>query len=105
MFPDRVTITPVTRNATFRTETRGTSFNSDATVEEDSEIRYSSSGAPVDPEIWIFLPADTLISKGDFIEIIKLHGQDPTTDEAEERKVKRTHRAGGFTISHIEVLV
>ena len=104
MFPDEVQITPITIDQ-YRKEAPDVAFNIEAYVEESGEVKYSSSGQPIDPEIWVFLPGDTEIKKGDFIEIIKLHGQDPTTQEAGKKKVKRVHRAGAFSISHIEVLV
>jgi len=104
MFPDKVKITPITIDQ-YRKETPGTPFPSEAAVEESGTIKYSSAGEPIDPEIWIFLPGNTDVKRGDYIEIIKLHGQNPTSQEVEERKIKRTHRAGGFTVSHIEVLV
>ena len=104
-FPDKVKHTPITRNKTYRTEAKGTPVILRAQVEDTGEVKYSSAGEPIDPEIWIFLPGDTVINRGDLIEITELHGQTPTADEAEERKTKLVHRAGGFTISHVEVLV
>lgn len=105
MFPDKVKITPIAFDSVYRKETPGTPFISEAAVEEDSTIRYSSVGEPIDPEIWIFLPGDVVVEKGDYIEITELHGKAPTTQEAMERKVKRYHRAGAYSMSHIEVLV
>ncbi len=104
-FPDKVKITPITIDETYRTETPGVPFTTEAAVEEDGSIKYSSAGEPIDPEIWIFLPGNVSIERGDYIQITELHGETPTAQEAEERKVKRYHRAGGFSISHIEVLV
>jgi len=105
MFPDKVRVTPIVVSKAYRTETPGTPFISEAAVEDDGEIKYSSSGQPIDPEIWIFLPANVTIKRGDKIEVTELHGQIPTSQEAEKRKVKRAYRPGGFTVSHIEVLV
>jgi len=105
MFPDKVKITPIAFDSIFRKETPGTPFISEAAVEESGEIKYSSAGKPIDPEIWIFLPGNVVIEKGDCVEITELHGKTPTTQEAQERQVKRAHRAGAYSMSHIEVLV
>jgi len=105
MFPDKVKITPIAFDSIYRKETPGVPFISEAAVEDSGEIKFSSAGKPIDPEIWIFLPGDVSIERGDYIEITELHGETPTVQEAEERVVKRYHRAGGFSMSHIEVLV
>ncbi len=74
-FTDQIEITPVSRDVNFRTEIEGTPFLSEAYVEDKTEIKYGSDGQPLKPEMFIGLPINTLIVKGDFIEITKLHGK------------------------------
>ena len=74
-FTDQVEITPISRDINFRTETEDTPFLSKAYVEDESGINYGSDGQPLDPVIFIGLPINTSIVKGDFIEITKLHGK------------------------------
>jgi hypothetical protein len=106
LFPDKVKITPVETDTSYRTETDGTVKIVKASVEESGGIKFSAmTGQPLDPEIWIFFPKGTTIKQGDYIERVKLHGATPTAEEALKRKVRKVHRAGGFTISHIEALV
>lgn len=104
LFPDIVTITPISDDPTFGNEVEGKTFTSKAQVEWDSEIKYSGDGAPIDPEVWIMLPAGTSIVEQDKIAVTKLHGRTPTAQEARTLRVKRAHPAGGFKDSHIEVL-
>jgi hypothetical protein len=80
LFPDLVKITPIVRDATYRTETEGSPFNSKAYVEDESKIRYGPDGQPLDPDIFVGLPKDTSINEGDRVNIIKLHGQIITAD-------------------------
>jgi hypothetical protein len=74
-FTDQVEITPISRDTNFRTEIEGTPFLSKAYIEDESEIKYGSDGQPLDPVMFIGLPVNTSIVKGDFIEITKLHGK------------------------------
>ncbi len=104
-FPDEVEITNITYNATYRTKTEGISFSSAAFIENESEIRYGADGQPIKAQMFIGLPKDTTILKGDFIAVIKLHGETPNAQEAERREVKRVSRVGAFEMSHIEAVV
>jgi len=74
-FTDQVQITPISRDINFRTETEGTPFLSKAYVEDESKIQFGSDGQPFNPIKFIGLPRNTLIVKGDFVEITKLHGK------------------------------
>ena len=105
-FPDSVEITPIIRNINFRSETDGTPFTSNAYVEEESAAEGNNIGSIVDPEIKIFLPASTSISKGDYIRVIKLQGNTilSTTPIGRKRKVVKTFPVGAFKNSHTEVV-
>ena len=74
-FTDQIEITPISRDVNFRTETEGTPFYSEAYVEDKTEIKYGLDGQPLKPVMFIGLPINTSIVKGDFIEITKLHGK------------------------------
>jgi len=74
-FTDQIQITPISRDINFRTETEGTPFLSKASVEDESKIQFGSDGQPFNPIKFIGLPRNTLIVKGDFVEITKLHGK------------------------------
>jgi len=104
-FPDSVEITPIVRNINFRSETDGTPFTSNAFVEEESAAKGNNVGSVVDPEIKIFLPARTSISKGDFIRVTKLQGNTilSTSPIGRKRKVTKTFPVGAFKNSHTEV--
>ena len=104
-FPDSVEITPIVRNISFRSETEGTPFTSNAFVEEESEVKGNNIGSIVDPEIKIFLPASTSISKGDYIKVTKLQGNIilSTSSIGRKRKVVKTFPVGAFKNSHTEV--
>lgn len=104
-FPDIVEITNIIYDPIYRTKTEGTPFESEAFIEDESEIKYDTNGQPIKPEIFIGLPKKIGIKKGSFIKIIKLHGETPTTQEAERREVKRVSRVGAFEMSHIEAVV
>lgn len=104
-FPDIVEIINIAYNSTYRTKTEGTPFQSRAFIEDESEIKYDTNGQPIEPNIFIGLPKNTIIHKGSFIEIIKLHGETSTAQEAERREVKRVSRIGDFEMSHVEVMV
>ena len=104
-FTDKVTITPLTKDPTFNTITEGTPvLNVKARVEFDSEVRYSANGKPIAPEVWVFLPFGTSITRGDKINVTKLHGRTPTDQEAIDLLVRKSYSAGSFSDSHIEVL-
>lgn len=100
LFPDTVTITPITRDVSYRTETEGTPFSSKAFVEDESITVRDASGAQVKPDSNIFLPKNTSISKGDYITITELHGVTVSI----KIKVKQAFKVGTRTNSHIEVL-
>ena len=100
-FTDQVQVTPITRDAKFRTETEGTPFTSDAYVEEDDKVVYGSDGAPIKPARRIFLPYGTSIAEGDFVKITKKNGFSITD---KDRKVKGISYIGSFGSSHLEVL-
>lgn len=102
-FTDQVQITPVTRDENFRIETEGIPFLSEAYIEDESEIKFGSDGQPFDPVMFIGLPKNTLIVKGDFIEITKLHGK--TITNSKKQKVKKAVHIGSFSESHIEIYV
>ncbi len=104
-YPDIVEVTPVTLSDTYHEETEGDAFQSEACIEEDSKLRYSANGEPIDPQILILFPAKTDVHKGDYVQIIQLHGRTPTTDEAIRRRAKMAARIGGSRESHIEVIV
>ncbi len=74
-FTDQIEITPINRDVNFRNETEGTPFYSEAYVEDKTEIKYGPDGQPLKPVMFIGLPINTSIVKGDFIEITKLHGK------------------------------
>ena len=105
LFSDTVSITPVVTDQNYGTETEGTAFTSKAYIENDTEIRYGSNGQPIYPAMMIFLPKETSIKEGDYIEITQLHGSTPTTQEARKRKARSVSRVGAFSMSHIEVTV
>ena len=105
LFPDKVSITPITINTNYGTETEGAAFTSRAYVEEESKILYSSSGQPMDPVMYIYMPWETNIAAGYYIQITQLHGATPTAGEGVKRKVQRVSRVGGSQKSHIEVIV
>lgn len=104
-YPDIAEVTPATLADTYHEETEGTPFQSKACIEEDSKLRYSANGKPIDPAITILFPAKTNVHKGDYVRIIKLHGRTPTTDEAIRRRAKLAPRIGGSRESHVEVIV
>lgn len=104
-FPDRVIVTPVTRTAAFNDQTEGTSTTYRASIEVDNRIVYGNDGAPIEPAMTILLPKDAVVNKGDFVQVSKLHGTDPTAHESAQRLVKQARRIGGSRISHVEVIV
>ena len=104
-YPDIVENTPVTLSETYNEPTEGTAYQTRAYVEEDSKLRFGPDGAPIEPTITILYPRGTTINKGDYVQIIKLHGQTPTTHEAIRRTAQMVSRVGGSRVSHIEVLV
>ncbi len=104
-YPDKVQVTNITRDATNGKQTDGTPFTSKANVEDESEIRYASDGTPITPVMLIIFPPDVTIAMGDKVEIKKLHGSTPTTDEAKERFVRQAARVGGGSASHVEVML
>jgi len=104
-YPDIVENTPVTLSETYNEPTEGAAVQTRAYVEEDSKLRYGPNGAPIEPTITILYPRGTTINKGDYVQIIKLHGQTPTTHEAIRRTAQMVSRVGGSRVSHIEVLV
>jgi len=104
-YPDIAEVTPITLSETYHEETEGATFQSEACIEEDSKLRYSANGEPIDPEILILFPAETDVHKGDYVQLIRLHGRAPTTDEAIRRRAKVAARIGGSRESHIEVIV
>lgn len=101
-FTDLVQITPVTRDASFRTETKGTSFSKNAYVEFDDRISYDGSGLPIRPAKVIFLPYATTIKEGDYIKVLKYHGNSVT---ANEQRVRSVAPVGSFHGSHLEILI
>ena len=103
-FTDLVQITPVTVDPAFGTIVEGTPFASKAYIEADSSIKYGANGEPIDPEVWVFLPAGTNIDRDYYIQITSLHGSAPVGFDAQKFKVKRIHTSGGFNASHLEVL-
>ena len=105
LFPDVVEITPVTLDASYRTETEGTPFQVRAYVEEDSHIKYGSDGQPIQPLIRVFVPRLTDILKTYFLKIVKLHGETPVAEYIIRRRVKRASPVGGSRQTHIEALV
>lgn len=104
-YTDKVQITNITQDATHGTHTEGTPFTSKAYIEDDTELRYDQNGSPSLPIVRVFLPSNVSISMGDKVQITKMHGRTPTTDEARERFVRRAPRIGGGNVSHLEVLV
>lgn len=100
--PDEIEITPVTRNATFRTETEGTPFTVNAYVEDDDKIQYGSDGAPIKPAKRIFLPYGTVITEGDSIRVTKRSGS--TVTDVKQR-VRSVSPVGSFGRSHLEIIV
>jgi hypothetical protein len=74
-YRDEIQITPVSRDANFRNETKGTAFTSRAYVEFDDRITYDSSGMPVRPARRIFTPFNTSIQEGDYVKVTKQNGK------------------------------
>lgn len=106
IFPDKVAIVPVSRDATFNVPTEDTpAVISEACVEEDSTLRYTDDGAPIEPRVKILLPSDVVIQKGDYVTITELHGDEPSGHDAQQRQVKLASKIGGSRRTHIEVLV
>jgi len=100
-YPDLIRVTPIIRNESFRTESEKTSFKIKAQVEKDNKISYDSSGQPMDPHTFIMLPSGSKISKGDKVNILKLHGKD--SNDTFDYHAISVHPAGGILESHIEV--
>lgn len=105
VYPDIAEITPVTLDDTYHDETPGAAFQSAACYEDDSKLRFSANGRPIEPAITILFPAKTAVHKDDYIQMIALHGKTPTTDEAIRRRAKQASRIGGSRESHVEVIV
>ena len=104
-FPDVVDRTPAALSESFNAPTEDNPIRLNASVEIDSEIRYGNDGEPVEPHMIIMFPRNTVMNKGDYITVVRLHGQVPTTDEAVRRKVKIASRVGGSIGSQVEVIV
>ncbi|MHA1302140.1 MAG: hypothetical protein ACTSPI_00360 [Candidatus Heimdallarchaeaceae archaeon] len=98
---DQVQITPITRDANFRTETAGTPFLSDAYIEEDDKIIYGSDGQPIKPARKIVLPYTTNVQEGDRIKVTRKNGI-AVIDK--DRNIKSISQIGAFGGSHLEVL-
>lgn len=104
-YPDIVEITPVTIVGEFKEETEGTPFQLEASVEDDTKIRFSSDGEPIVPAVIILFPKKSNVHKYYFMKIIKLHGETPTEDDSYRRRIKYASRVGGSMDSHIEAIV
>ena len=104
-YPDIVEITPVETSETWNEVSRGTPFQLDAYVEDDSKIRRGRDGEPILPLTIILFPKGSNVHKGDGIRIIKLHGLTPTTDEAVSRRIGYASRVGASIQSHVEAIV
>ena len=104
-YPDVVEITPVVLATAFKEETEGTPFPSDASVEDDSKLRFNRDGEPIEPSVIILFPKGTNVHKYFFAKIIKLHGETPTEDDNHRRRIKYASRIGGSMDSHIEAIV
>jgi len=104
-YPDIVEITPVVLATAFKEETEGTPFPSDASVEDDSKLRFNRDGEPIEPSVIILFPKGTNVHKYFFAKIIKLHGETPTEDDNHRRRIKYASRIGGTMDSHIEAIV
>ena len=104
-YPDLTDRTPVTISESFKEPIEGALVRLKCYIEDDSEIRYGSDGQPIEPKMIIMYPKGTVMNKGDYITIVKLHGQDPTTEEAVRRRVKLAAKLGASSSSHVEVIV
>ena len=104
-YPDVVEVTPVTIGEVFKDETEGTPFQTDASWEDDTAIRFGSDGEPIVPAAIILFPKKTNVHKYFFAKIIKLHGETPTEDDNHRRRIKYASRVGGSMDSHIEAIV
>ncbi len=101
-FVDEVQITPIIRNATFRTETEGATTTVEAYVEDDDRITYGRDGTPIRPAKRVFLPFGISIAEGDMIRITKRFG---TIVTETSKQVSGVSPVGAFEGSHIEVVV
>jgi len=99
-FTDEVQITNITRDQNFRTETPGTPYLSEAYVEDDDSIAFSSDGTPVKPIRRVFVPHGNIVRIGDLIKTTKLRGEVVTDTD---RKVTAVFNAGSFSGSHLEI--
>lgn len=105
LFTDSVKITAVGIDPVFSNEVDGGAVTVKAYVENNTKVRYGADGAPFTPMFLIFLPGNTSVVSGDTIEILKIHGQVPVGAELGNKTVAQTKRIGGFSVSHIEVMV
>lgn len=105
LFTDEVSITSSGVDPVFNFDEDGNPITVKAYIENNTKIRYGSDGSPYMPSFLIFLPGRTSIVLEDKIQIVKLHGQDPVGNEIGEKSVMQIKRVGGFSISHIEVLI
>jgi len=106
-YPDEVEITTISIDATYKNETEGTPFSSDAYIEEESQIRYGGDGMPLDPITIMFLPptiANKAVKEGDYIAITKLHGETPNSQEAMRKRIKKIAPVGGHRVHHMELV-
>jgi hypothetical protein len=104
-FTDQVEITPITRNKNFKTETEGTKFKSKAYYEDESRNSRNNQGVQIDQKVFIFLPKNTSILKGDYIRLTKLRGITilSTSHLGRKRKVSKVFPVGSFKTSHLEI--
>ena len=97
---DLVRITPVTKDSGTGAITTGTPVSVKCMVENTTSMVSGGSGRPVASEVYIFMPPETVIKKGDIIQVIEQFGALVTEPE---RTVIQASLYGGFRQSHQEV--
>jgi hypothetical protein len=104
-FRDKVEITPITRNAKFRTETEGVKITAKAYYEDETKISRNNFGEQINQQAFLFLPTGTSIFKGDYVRLTELRGTTIllTSDLGRLRKVAKVFPVGSFKTSHLEV--
>lgn len=97
---DKVKITPITKDPGTGAITRGTAFNIKCMVENETKMVSGGSGRPVQSNVYVFMPPETSIKKGDIIQVVEQFGEIVTEPE---RTVIQASKTGGFSQTHKEV--
>ena len=103
IYSDRVTITNVTRDATFGNETiTATTVNVKCCIQDTKKTIVNMEGAikrTITPDSKFYFQNNVTLNVGDYVEITKLHGKNLTGQV--KKKIKKTSVIGLFSVKSI----